>query len=114
MNSAIYKPRFNLKQIYKQLILLEDHLNQSKIEDQHCQKCEMKHYLAIEAYSDEMIQLAYKNNNLNKYLLIQERCYSLKTLIRRPRDCRWRRNLRIAVKDFRKNIEPIVFNNMLN
>ena len=46
--------RFNLREIVKQCILLENHLN---IVRQRCAQCITKHFLSIEAYFDEMFSL---------------------------------------------------------
>ena len=49
---------FNLREIVKQIALLEDHLNIGG--SKACFDCIMKHFLVIEAYSEEMLAL---NNN---------------------------------------------------
>lgn len=46
--------RFNLREICKQSILLEDHLSHDK---KRCQDCCIKHFLALEGLSEEAITL---------------------------------------------------------
>lgn len=46
--------RFNLREICKQCILLEDHLSQKR---KRCQDCCIKHFLALEGLSEEAITL---------------------------------------------------------
>lgn len=53
MASNIYPltdPRFNFREIYKQICLLEDHLNNPQ---KHCPDCIIKHHLTIEAFAEE-------------------------------------------------------------
>lgn len=49
-NLKINDPRFNVREIAKQLILLEQHLLEK---DKYCPDCITKHLLTIEALSDE-------------------------------------------------------------
>lgn len=59
-NKVIADPIFNLREICKQMILLEDHLvHPSK----RCPDCITKHFLMIEALSDEMGSLDPINAN---------------------------------------------------
>jgi hypothetical protein len=51
---AILDPRFNLREVAKHLILLEDHLFH---EGKRCQDCISKHFLTIEAFLDEAVTL---------------------------------------------------------
>lgn len=50
--------RFNLREICKQCILLEDHLTH---EEKRCRDCCIKHFLALEALCEEAITLDNKN-----------------------------------------------------
>ncbi len=50
----ILEPRFNLREISKQMILLEDHLFNIR---KRCKDCIIKHFLTIEALSEEAISL---------------------------------------------------------
>lgn len=50
----VMETRFNLREICKQSILLEDHLSQS---DKRCTDCCIKHFLTIEALAEEAITL---------------------------------------------------------
>lgn len=48
-------PFHNIREVCKQMTLLEDHLNQNA---KRCPDCIGKHFLSIEAYLDEAISLA--------------------------------------------------------
>jgi len=50
----ILDPRFNLREVAKHIILLEDHLSHS---DKRCNDCISKHFLTIEAFLEEAITL---------------------------------------------------------
>lgn len=50
LNSAL----FNMREIAKQLILLEDHLTD---DDKYCDDCIRKHLMAVEAYAEEALNL---------------------------------------------------------
>ena len=52
--------KYNMREIVKQIILLEDHLINEK---KQCHDCIIKHFLAIEALSEEALTL---NKNLTK------------------------------------------------
>lgn len=47
-------PHFNLREIVKQLVLLEDHLAQPP---KFCADCILKHLFAVEAYAEEAVNL---------------------------------------------------------
>ena len=50
----IMSPLYNLREICKQIILLEDHLNQPR---KRCPDCIRKHFLTIEALFEEAVSL---------------------------------------------------------
>ena len=50
----IFDPRFNMREVCKQLVLLEDHLFQP---EKHCPDCVRKHLMAAEAYAEEAVTL---------------------------------------------------------
>jgi hypothetical protein len=56
----VMDPAFNLREICKQCILLEDHLSH---DDKRCTDCCTKHFLTLEALAEEAITLD-KNGNL--------------------------------------------------
>ncbi len=56
----VLEPRFNMREICKQTILLEDHLFQ---EEKRCQDCIYKHFLTIEALAEEAITLDKENKH---------------------------------------------------
>lgn len=60
-------PKYNMQQIVKQSILLEEHLaNKNK----YCRDCIVKHYMHIIGLAEEAQMLA--TNNIDKYPLINE------------------------------------------
>lgn len=46
----VYHPLFNLREICKQMVLLEDHLLQER---KRCEDCTRKHFLTLEALAEE-------------------------------------------------------------
>ena len=50
----IMSPLYNLREVCKQIILLEDHLNQPR---KRCSDCIRKHFLTIEALFEEAVSL---------------------------------------------------------
>jgi hypothetical protein len=50
----INSPAFNLREITKQMLLLEDHLSD---DDKYCVDCIRKHFLVIEALAEESLTL---------------------------------------------------------
>lgn len=51
----VLDPEFNFREIVKNSILLEDHLNHP---GKQCGDCIMKHMLALESYADELLSLS--------------------------------------------------------
>jgi len=56
----IMDPKFNLREICKQCILLEDHLSHN---EKRCFDCCVKHFLTIEALAEEAITLDSSNSH---------------------------------------------------
>ena len=50
----LQKPEYNLREVCKQIILLEDHLNHP---EKRCADCITKHFLAAEALAEEAVSL---------------------------------------------------------
>jgi len=61
---SISSPYFNIREICKQMCLLEDHLNHS---NKRCPDCIIKHFLSIEAYLEEGVSLS-QDPRLSKFL----------------------------------------------
>ena len=55
-------PEFNLREIAKQLVLLEDHLND---DTKFCKDCIRKHLLLIEALAEEAVSLDISKKFIN-------------------------------------------------
>jgi hypothetical protein len=51
---SLLHPQFNLREIAKQMVLLEDHLCHPH---KHCPDCIRKHLLTIEAFAEEAVSL---------------------------------------------------------
>jgi hypothetical protein len=62
MNESMLLPvmdfRFNVREICKQIILLEDHLTHPS---KRCMDCCIKHFLTIEAFAEELLTLDTMN-----------------------------------------------------
>ena len=58
----VLDPRYNIMELIKGSILLEDHLNQ---EGKRCRDCICKHFLSLVAYANEGISLA--GSKINEY-----------------------------------------------
>lgn len=64
---ALNAPEFNLREIAKQMILLEDHLAN---DEKFCSDCIRKHILTVEGLSEEGLSLDTRKNmskDFNKY-----------------------------------------------
>lgn len=77
-------PRFNLKEVIKQLVLLEDHINQKM---RRCKDCIRKHSFTIEAFLEEGITLDKDRKfiQLSNEVLDKFRIYK-RTLFENPTD----------------------------
>lgn len=77
-------PRFNLKEVIKQLILLEDHINQKM---RRCFDCIRKHSFAIEGFLEEAITLDKERKfiSLTNEILDKFKDYQIR-LFRNPSD----------------------------
>lgn len=60
----VLEPMFNMREMCKQIILLEDHLFQTR---KRCEDCICKHFLTIEALAEEAVTLD-KDKKYNEYL----------------------------------------------
>lgn len=58
---ALNSLQFNLREVAKQMLLVEDHLS---IPDKTCTDCIQKHLLLIEAYAEEAITLGGTDSEL--------------------------------------------------
>jgi len=70
----VLETKFNLREICKQCILLEDHLSQN---EKQCHDCIVKHFLALEGLSEEAITLDKKNENPNNVQKLPEKIRDL-------------------------------------
>jgi len=73
----VLETKFNLREICKQCILLEDHLSQN---EKQCHDCIVKHFLALEGLSEEAITLDKKNENPNNVQNLPEKIRNLQKL----------------------------------
>ena len=72
----ILNPKFNLREICKNCILLEDHLFQKR---KRCKDCIKKHFLTIEALAEEAITLD-KNNECREYYDLPDKIREIEKL----------------------------------
>jgi hypothetical protein len=63
----VSEPDYNMRQVIKQSILLEEHLTQTK---KRCRDCQIKHFLHIEGLVEEAMMLS--GQTLDRYPLIKE------------------------------------------
>lgn len=61
MKPSLTSARFNLREIAKQLILLQDHLTE---EEKFCVDCIRKHLMTIEALAEEAISMDPKSSHI--------------------------------------------------
>jgi len=73
----VLETKFNLREICKQCILLEDHLSQN---EKQCHDCIVKHFLALEGLSEEAITLDKNNENPNNVQKLPEKIRELQKL----------------------------------
>ena len=64
----VLNPEFNFREIVKNSILLEDHLNHP---GKQCGDCIMKHMLALESYADELLSLTPRSDLID-YAYLQK------------------------------------------
>lgn len=106
--------KFNMREICKQCILLEDHLSQV---EKRCPDCCIKHFLALEALSEEAIQLDKQNEGVHilknlpsRIRGIQKKWYNNPTL--HSNQCS--QDLRGIRKELMESSFPIIFNEEKN
>lgn len=58
----VLEPMFNMREMCKQIILLEDHLFQTR---KRCEDCICKHFLTIEALAEEALTLDKEKKHIN-------------------------------------------------
>ncbi len=58
----VLNPEFNVREIVKNSILLEDHLNHP---GKQCGDCIIKHMLALESYADELLSLTPQSDQID-------------------------------------------------
>jgi hypothetical protein len=106
--------KFNMREICKQCILLEDHLSQK---EKRCPDCCIKHFLALEALSEEAIQLDKENEGVHllrnlptRIRSIQKKWYNDPTLY--ANQCS--QDLRVIRKELMESSFPIIFDEIPN
>jgi len=106
--------KFNMREICKQCILLEDHLSQV---EKRCPDCCIKHFLALEALSEEAIQLDKENEGVHmlkdlptRIRGIQQKWYKNPTLY--SNQCS--QDLRGIRKELMETSFPIIFSGEKN
>lgn len=109
----VLETKFNLREICKQCILLEDHLSQK---EKQCHDCIVKHFLALEGLSEEAITLDKENENPNNVKNLPQKIRDLQKLwFKNPdktHECS--QELRKIRKSMMEDCFPIIFDENTN
>jgi hypothetical protein len=69
-NKHLFDPKYNLREVVKQMILLEDHMFQP---EKRCYDCISKHTMTVEGYLQEAITLDKKQEHTEEiYMLLNQ------------------------------------------
>ena len=100
----ILDPLYNMRELCKQSILLEDHLTQER---KKCEDCITKHALAIEALAEEACSLD-KENKYNKILEpLPDKCRRLQRKYLEGEDPH---DVAQEYRQIRKELQPLCYN----
>lgn len=102
----VLDPIFNLREISKQCILLEDHLSQK---EKSCTDCIIKHFLTLEALSEEAITLDIENKQDIKDLPTKFRDIQKQWYKKEKTNHDISQNIRKIRKNIMINSFPIIF-----
>jgi len=103
----VMEPAFNLREICKQCILLEDHLSQQQ---KRCSDCCTKHFLALEALAEEAITLDQHNNYQDILINLPSIIRSLQLeWIQDPTSHTTLRNISQKLREIRKQFQEQCF-----
>ena len=106
--------KFNMREICKQCILLEDHLAHT---EKRCPDCCIKHFLALEALSEEAIQLDKEQEGVKSMYSLPERIRKIqKNWYKNPSKnaIKCGQDLREIRKELMETSFPIIFNEEKN
>ena len=101
--------RFNLREICKQSVLLEDHLTH---EEKRCTDCCIKHFLALEGLCEEAITLDKTGETMYKYQDLPKKIREIQNLwVQSPQGNAHKCSqlLREIRKEFQPDVFPIIF-----
>lgn len=111
----VMDPRFNLREICKQCILLEDHLTH---DDKRCTDCCAKHFLALEALAEEALTLDKQGLLHDNAKILPKRIRHLQKLwIDNPTSdmcATISQDLREIRKQFQENVFDVIKNGCAN
>lgn len=105
----VMDPTFNMREICKQSILLEDHLSQT---EKRCYDCCIKHFLTIEALAEEAITLDVNQKHKDKLQDLPARVRKLQKMWHEDPDSHSHKvsqQLRLLRKDFQMDSFTIAF-----
>lgn len=105
----VMDPTFNMREICKQSILLEDHLSQT---EKRCYDCCIKHFLTIEALAEEAITLDVNQKHKHKLQDLPTRVRKLQKMWHEDPDNNSHavsQQLRLIRKDFQMDCFTIAF-----
>lgn len=96
----VMDPRHNIREICKELTLLEDHLNMPQ---KRCNDCIMKHFLKCEALAEEAASL--DNRDSTQYFALADDFRSIMALVLNQGQYKSGANM---CRKIRKNLMPMV------
>lgn len=101
--------RFNLREICKQSVLLEDHLTH---EEKRCTDCCIKHFLALEGLCEEALTLDTTGETMQNYQNLPKKIREIQNLWVQDPDGnahKCSQLLREIRKEFQPTVFPIIF-----
>jgi len=105
----IMNPLFNMREICKQMVLLEDHLNNFR---KRCHDCIRKHFLTIEAFFEEAISL---DKDLKYLDILEGQAQNIRNLqgvwlrFKEDKDSKGYYLISQKLRDIRKELTPYCF-----
>lgn len=104
----ILDPLFNVRQICKNILLLEDHLS---VPGMKCKQCIMKHFLYLEGYAEEAITLDTEGKYKDMLAPIPQILRGIQSAYVNGSDTL---ELSQKLRELRKKLTPLVFEVGLN
>lgn len=99
----IFNPLHNIREVCKELVLLEDHL---VVPGKHCPDCIRKHLLRAEAFAEEAIALDKEGKHLQQISFLPQ---TVRNLGEKYSDGKNKHELGQRVRALRKKLAPLCF-----